>query len=218
MKAIHTLASVGVLAALVVGTLPAQEPPPTPERPRARARMHEPGTRLQEGQTPQRIRQGRGMRGLAGRRGGATMFAPRALIAQRGFLGLSDEQVAQFERLGEETRAAQEAAREQVQTHEEALREAWAADEPDVGVIRQHAEAAMQAKQQAELAAIEAAARAKVSLNAEQLGKVQGLMQGRRMSARRGAGIRGGTRSARMQRRPGAFRGRGFRRPAPRRP
>ncbi len=166
------------------GSLAAQETPePQPERPQARQRLHAPGTGLMPGVTPlwqQRGRIGRG--GFADR-----AFAPGALIQRRAFLGLSDQQVADLERLQAQVQTARDKALADAETHRDALAQAWSADKPDARAVREHATALMRVQQDAQLEALGAAAQAKAMLTSEQLGKVRGLQEGHRARA----GVRG---------------------------
>jgi Spy/CpxP family protein refolding chaperone len=191
-------ATLGILATvtlLVVGasTLSAQDSLPA-QRPQARMRMHAPGTGMQPGMTPMQMRQGAAMQmqGSMGGRGVASGFAPGRLLAQKEFLGLTDAQVAEFERLDEGMRSAHDKAMKDVEARQQELQDLWQADKPDVNAIRRSFEALMKLHQDAQLSAIEATARAKGALTAEQLGKAQGLAQGRLMGARGSMGMRGG--------------------------
>jgi hypothetical protein len=204
-----------VTATLVAGSLAAQEPPAQTRPPQARMRIHEPGTGLQEGVTPRRGRLG--MRGGMG--AGVGMYSPSGLLAQKDFLGLSDDQISQLSTL--ETEFAEQRAKEQegVRARQQELREEWNADDPDPQIVRQRMKAAMDAQQGLELSRIDAGARAKGTLNPEQLGKMRGLALGYRMGQGRRDGARG------YEGRPGVRgpqggRGmiRGYRQPVPPRP
>ncbi len=198
MKALHGIIGALAAAALAAGGTTAQEPQPEPTAPRARMRVHTPGTGLQEGVTPQR-RQG----GALGRRAGRGFASPGALLRQRGFLGLSDDQVAALEQLDAELRAQHDRARDVLRTRQEELREAWSSDDPDAELIRQKTTEAMEARNQIELARLDAGASARGVLNDEQLGKVRGFEEG----MRRGTSMRGMSRSGAgrpgMRRTPG---------------
>ena len=209
MKAFGRL--IGLVAAtLVAGSLAAQEPPAQTRPPQARMRIHEPGTGRQEGVTPQRARLG--MRGGMG--AGVGAYSPRGLLAQRDFLGLSDDQIAQLNTLETDFAEQRGKAQEEVRARQQELREAWNADDPDPQIVREKMKAAMDAQQGLELSRIDAGARARGILNPEQIGKVRGLAQGYRM----GQGMRGGARGYRGSpgvRGPQGGRGmiRGYRRP-----
>jgi Spy/CpxP family protein refolding chaperone len=200
MNVINALAATAVALTLGAGTLPAQDTLPRAPWPRARLGIHPPGTGLQPGVTPMHQRLGFnqaqwGARGLGVGYGiGAARgvcCGPRALLAQRGFLGLSDDQVAQLEGLNTELTGAQQAAWDAVRTHQQELSSLWAAEQPDAAAIRQRTEQLLQAQQDAQLAATDAVARARGVLSAEQQGRIAGLMQGQRIGVRRGAGMRG---------------------------
>jgi Spy/CpxP family protein refolding chaperone len=198
-----------LLGALMValagaGSLAAQETPVQPERPQARMRLHAPGTGLQPGVTPM-WRQRGAERGRMGHAGFADRaFTPRALIYRREFLGLSDQQVAELERLDAAVQATRDKALTEAKTHQEALAEAWKADKPDANAVRNHAQAAMRAHQEVQLEVLNAAARAKATLTAEQLGKVRGLQEGQRarLGARGRVGMGRGMRAAPRAPRP----------------
>lgn len=182
MKALHSL--IGALAVLVVATGRAgaqEEPQPEPTAPRARMRIHEPGTGRREGVTPRQLRVG----GLGRFEGSG--FGPAVLLRQRDFLNLSDEQVAQLEQLESAVREEQDKAGEVFRARQGELREAWRADEPDADLIRQKTADLLQARQQVELMRVETAAKAKALLSDEQLGKVRGFQEG----MRRGGGMSG---------------------------
>ncbi len=117
--------------------------------------------------------------------------APGGLIAQRSFLGLTDDQVTQLEGLNTELTQAQQEAMGQVQIHQQELDNLWSADQPDANAIRQRTQQLLQAQQDAQLAAVDATARSRAILSAEQQGKIQGFAQGQRMGLRQGAGMRG---------------------------
>lgn len=179
MKTLHSLIGAAAGIALVAGAALAQEAAPDSTAPRARMRIHEPGTGLQRGVAPRRS-------GARGRFEGAG-FGPGMLLRQREFLDLSDEQVAQLEALESDVVAEQTKARDVFQARQEELRAAWQADTPDAELIRQKSAEVMNARQQMELTRIEATAKAKGLLNDAQLGKVRGFQEG----VRRGAGMRG---------------------------
>jgi Spy/CpxP family protein refolding chaperone len=208
----------GALGMLVAAaSLAAQETPqPEPDRPQARMRLHAPGTGLRSDMTPMRLQRGM-QQGRMSRTGfGDRAFSPRALVNRRVFLELSDQQVAELEKLDAAVTAARDKALADAKTHDEALVEAWKADKPDAKAIREHALAAMRAHQEVQLEALTAAARAKAALTPEQLGKVRGFSEGQR--ARMGArGRVGAGRGARMQprgrRAPRPGRPQGVRRP-----
>jgi hypothetical protein len=161
-------------------------------------RQHVPGTGLQEGMVPQRRQIG-----ARGRVAGFGFASPGALLRQREFLGLSDEQVATLEQLDSELRAQQDQAREVLRARQDELREAWRSDEPDADLIKQKTAESMEARNRMELASLDAGAKARSSLSDEQLGKVRGLQEG----MRRGAAMRGrrpgGTGRFGMQHAPG---------------
>ncbi|MDH3457588.1 MAG: hypothetical protein OER90_12190 [Gemmatimonadota bacterium] len=187
MKAIRAIATGAALIVLGAAALAAQDTVPEPERPQARMRMHAFGTGQLPGMTPMQRRQRAGLAAQRGGSAGERGFAPRALLAQREFLGLSEAQVADLERLNEGARAVSEKALEQSEARQERLAELWKADRPDVAAIRRESQELMKSRQEAWLASIDAMARAKAALTAEQLGKVEGLAQGRRMGQRHGA-------------------------------
>ena len=217
MKAIRAIATGAALIALGAPALSAQDTVPEPQRPQARMRMHAPGTGQLPEMTPMQRRQ---RDGLAAERGGSVGergFAPRALLEQREFLGLSEAQVADLERLNESARAASEKALERSKARQERLAELWKADRPDVAAIRRESQELMKSRQEAWLAGIDATARAKAALTAEQLGKVKGLAQGRQMGQRRGAAGMRRAPAVRGRAQRGAARGFAPRR-APRRP
>lgn len=202
MKAIHALTATAAALTLAASALPAQDTVPPATRPRARMGIHPPGTGLQPGVTPLHQRLGfnqsaRGVRGmgvgygLGLGQGQGQCCAPGGLLAQRSFLGLTDEQVAQLQGLNTELTEAQQAAMDQVRTHQQELDNLWAADQPDANAIRQRSQQLMQAQQDAQLAAVDATARSRAILSAEQQGKVQGFAQGQRLGLRQGVGMRG---------------------------
>ena len=201
----------GAMVMLVAATsLAAQETPqPQPDRPQARMRIHAPGTGLQPGMIPMRLQRGteQGGMGRTGFEGRA--FSPRALVNRRAFLGLSDQQVAELEKLDAAVTATRDKALAGAKAHDEALAEAWKADKPDTKAIREHALAAMRAQQEVQLEVLNAAARAKAALTSEQLGKVRGLAKGQRArtGARGRVGMGRGMRAQpRGQRSPRRFR------------
>lgn len=200
-----------VAASVIAGSVAAQEPPPQTVEPPQRLRMHAPGTGLQEGVSPQRRQLG--LRGGMG--AGLGMYAPGGLLAQKDFLGLSDDQVEQLQKLDTEFAAQREKALETARARQQELREAWNADDPDPKLVREKMKAAMDAQQAYELARVDAGARAKGMLDAEQLGKVRGLAQGYRM----GVGSRNRPRSfegrQRMRAPAGPGMMRGYRQPVP---
>ena len=200
MKAIHALTATAVALTLSAAALPAQDTVPPATRQRARMGIHQPGTGLQPGMTPmhQRLGFNQGMRGGRGMGAGSGLglgqgqcCAPGGLLAQRSFLGLTDEQVTQLEGFNTELTHAQQAAIEQVRAHQQELNSLWAADQPDANAIRQRTQQLMQAQQDAQLAAVDATARSRAVLSSEQQGKIQGFAQGQRMGLRQGAGMRG---------------------------
>ncbi len=208
----YTLLGCAIVMLVAATSLAAQEAPqPQPDRPQARMRLHAPRAGLQSDMTTMRLQ--RGMRqGRMSRTGfDDRAFGPRALVNRRVFLGLSDQQVAEFENLAAAVTAARDKALADAKTHDAALAEAWKADKPDAKAIREHALAAMRAHQEVQLEALTAAARAKAALTPEQLGKVRGLSEGQR--ARMGTRGRVGTgRGMRVQPR-GQRSPRRFRRP-----
>ena len=117
--------------------------------------------------------------------------APRGLLLQRSFLGLTDDQVAQLEALNTELTEAQHMAMGRVRSQQQELKGLWAADQPDAGAIRQGTQQLLQAQQDAQLAAVDAVVRSRGILTPEQKGKIQGFAQGQRMGMRQGAGMRG---------------------------
>ncbi len=184
MKARTRIMIAAAAATLVAaGVLPAQEPEAAPEDQPRRMRLHAPGT-WWEGGPAMRQQMRLGAAGLPG----VHHFAPQALIARKDFLGLSEEQVAQLERLGEELTGTHEQALESAKASHEALLEAWQADRPDADAVRRYAEQAMQAQQAAHLAMLTGAAQAKALLTPEQQGKMQGWIEGSRMGMRMRAG------------------------------
>ncbi|KPK04301.1 MAG: hypothetical protein AMS20_08755 [Gemmatimonas sp. SG8_28] len=196
MKALHSLIGAIAVLATAAGLAGAQEEPqPEPTAPRARARIHEPGTGLKEGVTPRQLRAG----GRGQFEGGG--FGPAVLLRQRDFLNLSDEQVAQLEQLESAVRADQDEAREVFRERQDQLRAAWRADVPDPELIRQKTADLLQVRQQVELTRVETAAKAKALLSNEQLGKVRGFQEGMRRGGRMsgdraGHGMHRGSRSA----------------------
>jgi Spy/CpxP family protein refolding chaperone len=190
MKALHSLIGAAAAVALAAGVVVAQEPQPDSTAPRARMRIHEPGTGLQQGVTPRQRQLGQGGRFDGGG------FAPGLLLRQREFLDLTDEQVAQLEQLESTVRAEQDKAREVYRARQGELREAWQADDPDSDLIRQKTAEAMEARHQMELTRIESAAKAKGLLTDAQLGKVRGFQEG----MRRGSGMHGDRSAPGMQR------------------
>jgi len=210
MKALRMIAGAAALLTLGAAALPAQDSLP-PRRPQARMRMHAPGTGLQPGVTPMQRRLGVGRSAAGVGQGlGGLCCAPRNLLGQRDFLGLTDEQVDQLETLDQGMQAARDKAMEDVRARQEELQTLWQADRPDASAIRRSFEAVMKAEQEAQLTAVEATARAKGMLTAEQLGKVQGLAQGRLRGARGPMGMRGGRAMPGGGRAmPGAGKGRG---------
>ncbi len=178
---------IGIVAASVIaGSTAAQERPPQAAQPPQRLRIHAPGTGLRDEVAPQRRQLGR--RGGMGP--GLGVYAPGHLLAQKEFLGLSEQQVQELTALDTVFAAQREKALETVRARQQDLRDAWNADDPDPQLVREKMKAAMDAQQEVELARIDAGAKAKGLLEAEQLGKVRGLAQGYRM----GAGLRGGAR------------------------
>ncbi|UCF40985.1 MAG: Spy/CpxP family protein refolding chaperone [Gemmatimonadota bacterium] len=176
MRAVtRVLPGVAVAAVLLIGVLPAQEPEAAPDTRPRRMRLHEPGTGLQGGPA---MRQRIGM--AAGELAGVRAFSPQALIQRKDFLGLTEEQVARLEQLGEELQGVHDQAVEEARSSHEALREAWQADQPDAEAVRRYARQAMEAHQAAQLAMVGSAAQAKALLSPEQQGKMQGWMEGRR--------------------------------------
>lgn len=195
----YMILGVAGLTLVAAGSLVAQETP-APERPQARQRLHAPGTGLMPGETPLRRQLGRmGEEGVAD-----VAYAPRALIRRRTFLGLSDQQVADLERLESQVQTARDKALADAATHREALTQAWNADKPDAKAVRDHAAALMQAHQAAQLEALGVAAQAKAMLSPEQLGKVRGLQEGSRarMGARGRVGVGRGMRAMPRSPRP----------------
>ncbi|MDH3290939.1 MAG: hypothetical protein OEO20_07795 [Gemmatimonadota bacterium] len=206
----YTLLGGAMVVLVAAASLAAQEAPqPQPDRPQARMRLHAPGTGLQSGMTPMRLQRGT-QQGRMGRTGfDGRAFSPRALVNRRAFLELSDQQVAELEKLDAAVTAARDKALADAKSHDEALAEAWKADKPDPKLIREHALAAMRAHEVVQLEALNAAARAKAALTPEQLGKVRGLAEGQRarMGARGRVGMGRGMRAQpRGQRSPQRFR------------
>ena len=210
MKALHPLLGAVVAVTLAAGATTAQETPPDSTAPRARMRVHAPGTGLREGVTPRHRRIGE-----RGRMDGFGFASPGALLRQRELLGLSDEQVASLEQLDSELRAQHEESAAALRTRQEELREAWRSDEVDADLIKRKTTEVMEARNQLELARLDAGARARGLLSNEQLGKVRGFQEGVRRGAamrgnrtgeggrfgmRRSPGRRGGSRSFRSQR------------------
>ncbi len=198
MKAIHTLALAGMALTLGVTALPAQDTLPPATRPRARMGIHLPGTGLQPGVTPMHQRLGfnqgvwGGGRALVGLGvGQGRCCAPGALLAQRNFLGLTEDQVSQLEGLNTELTEAHEDAFERVRTQRQELDDLWAADQPDANAIRQKTQQLLQSQQDAQLAAVDAAVRSRAILTAEQQGMIRGFAAGQRLGMRRGVWTQG---------------------------
>jgi Spy/CpxP family protein refolding chaperone len=194
MKGLTRLIGAALAATVLAGAVAAQDPPPQASTPQARQRLHAPGTGLQEGVIPQRQRIG--ARGWMGAGGG--MYAPRALLAQKDLLGLSEDQVAQLQKLETQFAEQHQNSGEELRTLRQELRDTWSAEDPDLSVVRTKMKAVMDAEQALQLSRIDAEAKAKGLLNQEQLGEVRSFAQGYRVGARRGAGAmrgmgRGGT-------------------------
>jgi len=184
MKALTGLIGAAVAATAIAGSSAAQVPPTRPNPPQIRQRLHAPGTGLQEGVVPQRQRIGG--RGWMGAVGG--MYAPRHLLAQKESLGLTDDQVAQLEKLDTQFFEQRNKAAEELGTLRADLRNAWNSQDPDLAAVRDKTKAVLAAEEALQLSRIDAEASAKGLLSQEQLGKVRSFAQGYQM----GAGMRGG--------------------------
>lgn len=183
MQAVKLVAAVGLVLALGAGALVAQEAQEQPPQRPMRMRMHMPDSAMAGMMMQQHMQMMQGQQGMM-RMAPAAGLGPAALIRQRDFLDLTDEQVTRLEALEQEVQQVQEQQREAIQQHAQALREALQADRPDVNAVRQHAQALHEAQGAVHLAALTAHARAKAVLTAEQQGKIRGWMEGRRAGAR----------------------------------
>ena len=177
-KRLYILSSVALATMLAAGAAGAQEAP-TPDAPRARMRIHEPGTGLKEGVTPMHRRIGRAEWGRVGGGGG-----PQALLQHREFLGLTDAQVTRLEEMNETQAAARAERAEALKSQSEELANLRRQEQPDDAAIRAATEARLQLQQEAVLARLDAATAARKVLTEEQQGKWRGFEEG----MRRGAG------------------------------
>jgi Spy/CpxP family protein refolding chaperone len=216
MRTRRYILGVIALAALAgAGAASAQDEGPQ-QAPRARMRLHEPGTGLQEGVDPTRRRLG--WSGLEGRGIGAP---PQALLRQREFLGLTEDQVTRLESIDAELTAARDARREALQAQREEFRAIMAQEDPDAAAIRAATKARLDLQQEAALGQLDAAMAARAVLTDDQQTKLRGyrdgfmrgMRSGRAMQARRGgrgfdrAGGRGpGRTQTDMRRGPGPRR------------
>ncbi len=185
----YILSIVALAAVAGAGAASAQDDAPQ-QAPRARMRVHEPGTGLQEGVDPVRRRAGRS--GWEGRRGGT---GPQGLLRQRELLGLTVDQVARLEALDADLTAAREARLETMQAQREEFRALMAEGDPDPAAIRAATEARLDLQRQAVLGQLDGAMAARAVLTDDQQTKLRGyrdgfmrgVRSGRSMQARRGA-------------------------------
>jgi Spy/CpxP family protein refolding chaperone len=170
-----TLAAL-LVPATAVGQGPPQGPPNAPQR----------GAPMARGP------QGMGRMGaFQGVGFGMMAFAPRALVARRARLELTDDQVKQLETLASDMEQARDKTMTEVRSHRDKLRELWDASQIDVNAVQSEARALMQVQQAAHLQELTDVAKAKSLLTAEQRGRVEGWAEARRWS-RRGPGFRPG--------------------------
>lgn len=196
-KRLYILSSVALATVLAAAAAGAQEAP-SPDAPRARMRMHEPGTGLQEGVTPMHRRIGRADRGMWGARGG-----PRALLQHREFLGLTEAQVAQLEEMGQAQSTQRAERAQELKARSEALASLRRQETPDDAAIRAATEAQLQLRQEAVLAQLDAATAARKVLTDGQQAKWRGFEEGMRRGAGRSRAMgdhRGGRSNGRADR------------------
>lgn len=180
---LYILSTVALATVLAAGAAGAQEAP-TPDAPRARMRMHEPGTGLQEGVTPMRRRIGRA--DMVGRGGGG---GPQALLQHREFLGLTDAQMAQLEEMNQAQVTQRTARAEALKARSEELASLRRQEPLDDAAIRVATEARLKLQQDAVLARLDAASGARKVLTEEQQAKWRGFEEGMRRGAGRARGM-----------------------------
>jgi Spy/CpxP family protein refolding chaperone len=181
----YLLSMIALAGVLGAGVATAQEEQPQQAQ-RARMRIHEPGTGLQEGVTPMRRRMGRA--GWEQGRGGP---GPEAVLRQRELLDLTDAQVAELERMQAAQTAARTARREAMQSQREEFRALMAQDDPDPAAIRAATQARLDLQEQAVLGQLDAATAARALLTDEQRTKLRGFEEGFRQGMRGSRAMRG---------------------------